>query len=39
MAAAHALPVLQALGRQDLVRARTNDPRESVARIARALVA
>ena len=37
MAAAHALPVLQALGRRDLVRGRTNDPRASVARIARAL--
>ena len=39
VAAAHALPVLQALGRADLVRARANDPRSSVGRIARALSA
>ena len=38
IAAAHALPVLEALGRHDLVRGRTTDPREAVAQIARALV-
>jgi HEAT repeat protein len=38
IAAAHALPVLHALGRHDLVRGRMNDPRASVAGVARALI-
>ena len=39
IAAAHALSVLWALGRHDLVRERTNDHRAAVAAIARALIA
>jgi hypothetical protein len=38
IAAAHALPVLHALGRDDLVHGRTSDPRAAVAGVARALI-